>query len=65
VKEAEARGDFDEILAQGDQIRLAQGVLAGVKAVLTSTAHNNRVEVLMPLFGGVKAFVPQGNVARA
>jgi hypothetical protein len=64
VMRAEARGDFDDILAQGDKVQLAKGVLAGVAAVLTSTATNGKVEVLMPLFGGVKATVPQGNVAR-
>jgi hypothetical protein len=64
VKEAEARGDFDEILYQGDKVQLAKGVLAGVAAVLTDTARNGR-EVLVPLFGWVRALVPQGNVARA
>jgi hypothetical protein len=67
VKEAEARGDFDEILSPGDKVQLARGVLAGVKAVLTTTARHDggKVEILMPLFGGVRATVPQGNVARA
>jgi hypothetical protein len=37
---------------------------AGVQAVLTSTACNGRVEILMPLFGGVRATVPQMDVAR-
>jgi hypothetical protein len=37
VREAEERGDFDEILAQGDKVQLAKGVLAGVKAVLIAT----------------------------
>jgi hypothetical protein len=40
-------------------------VLAGVNAVLTNPVHHNRVEILMPLFGGVRATAPQANVARA
>jgi len=47
------------------EVRFAKGVLAGVAAVLTATATNGRVEVLMPLFGGVQGMVPQGNVAWA
>jgi hypothetical protein len=65
VRESEDRGDFDEVLATGDPIKLAKGVLAGVQAVLTETACRGRVEILMPLFGGVKASVPQGNVMPA
>ena len=64
VREAEERGDFDEILTQGNRVQLAKGVLAGVAAVLTSTATNGRVEVLMPLFGGVRATAPQASVAQ-
>jgi hypothetical protein len=64
VKEAEARGDFDEILLGGDKIQVTKGVLAGVQAVLTATATRGRIEVVMPLFGGARAFVPQANVAR-
>jgi hypothetical protein len=62
VREAEDSGAFDEILRQGDAVQVAKGVLAGVQAVLTAT--NGRVEILMPLFGGARASVPQGNVAR-
>jgi hypothetical protein len=65
VRASEDRGDFDELLHRGDKIQLARGVLAGVQAVLTETARNGRVEVLMPLFGGVRAFVSQADVARA
>jgi hypothetical protein len=64
VREAEARGDFDEILTQGDTVRLAQGVLAGVKAVLTGTTAGNKIEVLMPLFGGVKATARRKRASR-
>jgi transcription antitermination factor NusG len=64
VRHVEAQGDFDEVLAKGDAVQVAKGVLAGVQAVLTSTATNGRVEVLMPLFGGVRATVPQVDVAR-
>src|SRR5262245_4944451 len=63
-RESEERGDFDEVLAQGDRVRLVKGVLAGVAATLTSTARSGRVEVLMPLFGGVRATAAAGNVAR-
>jgi transcription antitermination factor NusG len=35
VREAEERGEFDEVLSQGDKVQLAKGVLAGVKAVLS------------------------------
>jgi hypothetical protein len=65
VKEAEARGDFDEILTPGNKVEVTKGALAGIKAVLTSNAGCGQVEILMPLFGGVRATVPQGNVARA
>jgi len=65
VRASEERGDFDEILAKGDKVQLTKGVLAGVQAVLNETAKKGRVEVLIALFGGVKASVPQANVARA
>jgi hypothetical protein len=48
VEDCEA---FDEVLRQGDAVQVAKGVLAGVQAVLTNTACNGRVDVLMPLFG--------------
>jgi hypothetical protein len=60
VREAEARGAFGQILTPGNKIQFAKGVLAGVAAVLTNTAR----EVLLPLFGGIRAMVPQANVAR-
>jgi hypothetical protein len=65
VMTAEVRGDFDEFLVQGDKVVLAKGVLAGVKAVLTGLPVCNRVEVLLPLFGGARTSVPEANVARA
>jgi hypothetical protein len=65
VREAETRGDFDEILVQGDQVRLAKGALRGVEAVLTEIDRDGRLNVLLPLFGVAKATVPQADVARA
>jgi hypothetical protein len=65
VREVEDCGAFDEVLRQGDDaVQVAKGVLAGVQAVLTNTACCGRVEVLMPLLGGVRATVSQANVAR-
>jgi hypothetical protein len=64
VRESEDRGDFDEILHKGDPVKLTQGVLAGVQAVLNETAKKGRVEVLLALFGGVRASIPQANIAR-
>jgi hypothetical protein len=64
VREVEARGEFDEIIAPGDRIKLTTAVLAGVQGVLTSTAASGRVEVLLVLFGGVKATMPQAGIAR-
>jgi transcription antitermination factor NusG len=64
VREDEAAGAYDEHIIQGDTVKLANGVLKGVAAVLVRNGSNCRAEVLLPLFGGVKAFVPQGQVAR-
>ena len=64
VREAEARGDFDEAVGPGDKVHLAKGVLTGVAAILIRNASGCRAEILMPLFGGVRATVPQGQVAR-
>jgi hypothetical protein len=43
----------------------SQGVLKGVAAVLVRNGSGCRAEVLLPLFGGVKALVAQGQVAQA
>jgi hypothetical protein len=64
VRESEDRGDFDQLLQRHDPIVITRGVLASVQAIITDTARRGRVEVVMPLFGGVKASVPQGNVMR-
>jgi hypothetical protein len=66
VRESEDRGDFDEILAKGDQVRFTQGVLAVVTGTLISTAGSGcRAGILAPLLGGVGVSVPQGHVVRA
>jgi hypothetical protein len=66
VRESEDRGDFDEILAKGDQVRFTQGVLTSITGVLVSTGRNGcRAEVLAPLLGGSKILVPQEHVVRA
>jgi hypothetical protein len=62
VKEVEARGNFDD--APGDKVKLTTSVLTGIQAVLTSTQASGRVEVLLPLLGGVKASVSQVGIAR-
>jgi hypothetical protein len=64
VREAEAKGAFDEALQPGDKVRIANGVLTDVAATLIRNGNGCRAEVLLPLFGGVRATVPQGQVAR-
>jgi hypothetical protein len=64
VREAEAKGAFDEALQAGDKVRIANGVLTDVAAILVANHNGCRAEVLLPLFGGVRATVPQGQVAR-
>jgi hypothetical protein len=65
VREAEARGTFDEVLQAGDPVKLTGAVLAGVSAVLAGSPAARRVTVLLGLLGGVKASVPQADIARA
>jgi transcription antitermination factor NusG len=64
VREVEARGELDEVIQAGDKIRLTSAVLEGVQGVLTKSAVSGNVQVLLALFGGVKASVPQAGIAR-
>jgi hypothetical protein len=64
IREREAAGEFDEAVVVGDRVQVAKGALRGVQAVLTGNACSGRVEVLMLLFGGARASVPQMDVAR-
>jgi hypothetical protein len=57
VREAERRGDFDEILHKGDAVTLHCGVLAMVQSILVQTNSPRLAELLMPLFGGARATV--------
>jgi hypothetical protein len=63
IRAREAAGAFDEVVAVGDKVQVAKGALR-VEAVLTEIG-DGRLSVLLPLFGGVKATVPQADVARA
>ena len=60
VREAEARGLYDEILHKGDSVTLAHGVLSTVRSVMSSDTTTGMIELLMPLFGGAKATVQRG-----
>jgi hypothetical protein len=65
IRERETHGEFDEVIAVGDKVRLGKGALCGVQAVLTEIDREGRLSLLLPLFGGAKATVPQADVARA
>jgi hypothetical protein len=65
IRERETRGEFDEVVAVGDKVQVAKGALRGVEAVLTEIDDRGRLSLLLPLFGGAKATVPQTDVARA
>jgi len=62
VREAEARGLYDEILHKGDQVTLAYGVLSTVRSVCSSDITTGMIELLMPLFGGAKATVQAAKI---
>jgi hypothetical protein len=64
IKEAEARGMYDEIVAKGDSMKFAHGVLASISAVMESS-KGNTVQLLLPLFGGSRASVASSKVVRA
>ena len=65
VKEAEAKGRFDEILHKGDQVTLAYGVLSSLTAVMENDGTNGMIEILLPLLGGAKALVSTDKVVHA
>jgi len=62
VKEAERLGVYDEILHKGDNVTLAYGVLAAVRSVCSSDTTTGMIDILMPLFGGVRATVQAAKV---
>ena len=62
VREAEARGLYDEILHKGDQVTLAYGVLSTVRSVCSSDITTGMIELLMPLFGGTKATISAAKI---
>ena len=64
IRFAEQQGEFDEIIASGDQLKLTSGVLASVSARM-SGSPGIRVEVLLPLFNGCRATVSASQLVRA
>ena len=60
---AEHSGQFDEVIVVGDKVKLASGVLASVAARM-SGSPGIKVELLLPLFGGVKATVASSQLVR-
>ena len=64
VRQAESAGEFDEILASGDTVRLTRGVLSCVSARMSSRP-GIKVDLLLPLLGGAHATVAQSAVMRA
>jgi hypothetical protein len=58
---ADAGGGF--VMAEVGRCR--DGALRGVQATLTAIDCDGRLSVLLPLFGGARATVPQADVARA
>jgi len=65
VKRAEKSGLYDEILHKGDSVTMAYGVLATVRSVMSSDTTTGMIEMLMPLFGGVKATVDSARIIHA
>jgi hypothetical protein len=61
VREAEERGDYDEILKKGNRVTFAAGVLACIQSLLP----DGRVELLTPLFGNCRATTRSDKVALA
>jgi hypothetical protein len=64
IRLAEQQGEFDEVIASGDQVKLTRGVLSCVSARM-SGSPGIRVELLLPLFGGARAGVSPGQLVRA
>jgi hypothetical protein len=65
IREAEGRGDFDEILHKGDCVTLAYGVLATIRAVLATDTATGMVELVTPLFGGARVRVDPARISHA
>jgi len=65
VRKAEQAGMYDEILHKGDAVTMAYGVLATVRSVMSSDTTNGMIEMLMPLFGGVRATVDSARLVHA
>jgi len=66
VREAERRGEFDEHTpVRGDIVTMRRGVMAGIEAVVGHRQAAKTLEILTPLFGGVRATVSNSAVMRA
>jgi hypothetical protein len=65
IREAEAIGRFDEILHKGDNVTLAYGVMSAVRSIMASDTTTGMIELLTPLFGGVRATVNAAKVVHA
>ncbi len=63
IREAETRGSFDEILFKGDKIAFNSGILQGIQAFIEKSSENS-VQLLAPLFGGVKLVTSPAGVSR-
>jgi hypothetical protein len=62
IRTAESRGDFDEILHKGDPVTLHCGVLATIRAVISTDVCTGTLELLTPLFGGSRVRVDPGRI---
>jgi hypothetical protein len=63
IRAAESSGAFDEIIGQGDRVKLTAGVLSCVAARM-SGSKGIRVELILSLFGGAKASALASQVVR-
>jgi hypothetical protein len=63
IKTAESEGEFDEVIANGDRVELTSGVLACISARMCGSP-GIKVELLLPLFGGVRATASLAQLAR-
>lgn len=63
LKEAEASGAFDDVLKNGDKIRINHSVLANLTAFVEDSTTKD-LHVLTPLLGGARARVARARVTK-